>query len=106
VKVPWTVGRKCCLCKKGGELLFIPEYGIYGEEMSKYAYHEKCIQKISSEPEKYGHKLVDLCLHIVDLIETHTKHLKELKDIYSLKEEKLREYSKRIPWWELEKFRV
>lgn len=106
MKVPWKFARKCCFCKKNKNLLFIPDYGIYGEEHSRFAYHEKCLQKISTDPEKYGHIEVDLALHIIDLIKIYEKAIEQVKNNKKEKDKLLQEYSDRIPWWELEKFKL
>lgn len=104
MKIPWKIPKKCCLCKQRDEnTLCIPDYGVYNEEMVYY--HEKCLERISSDPEQYGHNQIDLALHITELIEQHNKQLEEVQNDRKKKDELLKKYSSRIPWWELEKFK-
>lgn len=103
--LPWEFMRRCSFCKKRRNLSFVLAYGIYGQcAFQKYAYHNKCLEKVMEDPEKYGHKLVDKALEIVDAI-------KKDNDLKGYTFEKLKEKSRilkeefnKIPWWKLEKY--
>jgi hypothetical protein len=63
------LSKKCIFCKKREDAIYTPSYGIYGEATSGHWYHKECIRKICTNPEKHGHKKVDLALSIIECIE-------------------------------------
>lgn len=70
--------RVCCLCgekdKKDGMDRFLLdrveyEYGIYGVYNVYKYFHQQCAKDIMYEPEKHGHKKVDLALWCMECSE-------------------------------------
>lgn len=71
---------KCCFCEnKSGVIQSVHHYGIYGEVGKRIFYHDKCLEMIECEPEKFGHLIVDMAIHINDLKERNLKENKELE---------------------------
>lgn len=65
---------KCCFCKyKNGILKSVHSYGIYGEAGKRIFFHDECLQSVEMEPEKFGHAMVDMALHIHYLQEENLK---------------------------------
>jgi len=64
-----TIGRlKCCLCGgKGGVLKSVHQYGEYGGVGGRHHYHQECLELVEMYPEKYGHRITDMAVHINDL---------------------------------------
>lgn len=60
---------KCCFCnKKNGLLQSVHEYGIYADDIGKRIfYHLECLKMVEVSPEKFGHILMDMAIHINDL---------------------------------------
>jgi hypothetical protein len=77
---------KCVFCgKKGGILHSVHAYGMYGDIGKRHFYHDECLQLIECEPEKFGHKVVDMALYINELKEqcisrVNSKIAKEFKE--------------------------
>lgn len=65
----FVVGKlKCCLCgKKEGVLKSVHQYGEYGGVGGRHHYHQECLELVETYPEKYGHKITDMAVHINDL---------------------------------------
>ena len=69
-------GPKCILCSKrsGGckEISWVEEYGHYNmrRKAKGWYYHQGCLKDALCNPEKYGHKRVDIAMEIVDRIDT------------------------------------
>jgi hypothetical protein len=58
---------KCCFCGNvDGEITSVPKYGIYEEVGHRTFFHDECLEAIQLEPEKYGHKIVDIAIDIQD----------------------------------------
>lgn len=64
-----TLGKhKCCFCKeKRGLFHSVHDYGIYGDMGKRIYYHNECLLMVEEEPEKFGHAMVDMALHIHQL---------------------------------------
>ncbi len=59
---------ECCFCgKKDGVIHSVCEYGIYGGVGKRRFYHPECMEMVEIDPEKFGHKLIDIAIHINDL---------------------------------------
>ncbi len=59
---------KCCFChRKNGVIHSVCDYGIYGEVGKRKFYHPECIEMVELDPEKFGHKLIDIAIHINEL---------------------------------------
>jgi len=74
---------KCCICgikADYDEVMFLErERGIYGDT-EHYTYHQSCLEKVLSDPEKYGSPILDKAVHIVDLIEENRRYLKQKQE--------------------------
>ena len=70
-----VIGKiKCCFCgEKRGVFHSVHQYGIYGETGKRFFYHPECLELIETYPEVYGHKAVDMALHIHELKEKAIK---------------------------------
>jgi hypothetical protein len=65
---------KCCFCKeKKGLLHSVHAYGLYGAMGKRIFYHHECLLMVEEEPEKFGHAMVDMAIHIHDLSEGNIK---------------------------------
>jgi hypothetical protein len=88
-----VIGKiKCCFCeKKGGIFHSVHEHGIYGEIRKRIFYHPECLELIESYPEVYGHRSVDMALHIHDLRKENIKRNNEIIPNFKEKVEKLQQ---------------
>lgn len=61
-----TIGKiKCCFCKdKDGLLHSVCDHGIYGEVGRRIYYHPECMEMVQMEPEKFGHRAIDMAIKI------------------------------------------
>lgn len=82
---------KCHFCKgKSGVITSVHEYGMYGEVDRRIYFHNECLEAVEVEPEKFGHAMVDMAIHIHDLKEDNiSKTNKHLTKIFKEKVEKL-----------------
>jgi hypothetical protein len=64
-----VIGKvKCCFCeKKGGVIESVHAYGTYGEVGKRIFYHVECLEMTETYPEVWGHRAVDMALHIHEL---------------------------------------
>ena len=60
---------KCVFCgQKKGFFHSVHKYGIYGSDLGKrYYYHPECFRLVENEPEKFGHIMLDMVLHLAEL---------------------------------------
>ena len=83
----------CCFCNgKDGVIHSICEYGIYGDgDIGKRIfYHPECLEMVETDPEKWGHKMVDKALHIGGLKERNCKQCNhKLVEVFEKKCEQL-----------------
>ncbi len=87
------ITRRCVFCKlHGDDLKYIPDYGIYNEECCGDWVHIECLKAVSCEPEKYGHKKVDLALSLFERMEEDRERKKQRKISLQNKCEKLKSY--------------
>ena len=68
--------KRCIFCKGTDGVKYIEAFGIYGVLVSGNWYHEKCLNEIVCEPEKYPSIVVDRAIDIIDRI----KEMKKIKD--------------------------
>ena len=78
---------KCCFCEgKMGLFHSVHSYGIYAYDMGKRIfYHPECLEIVEMDPEKYGHKMIDLAIEISDrrkenIKQTNSKIIQEHKE--------------------------
>lgn len=57
----------CIFCGEKGNTIYVKGYGIYdgGFAYPDY-YHKSCMKEICSDPENYGHEIVDKALHLLE----------------------------------------
>jgi len=88
----FTIGKlKCYFCQgKNGLLHSVCEYGIYGGVSSRIFYHPECLELVEINPEKFGHKVMDKALHIIELRELCIKQCNNnIIEVFNKKVEKL-----------------
>ena len=68
--------KRCIFCGNRDGVVYVPDYGIYGETGVGNYYHQKCLKEVMCEPEKYETHVVDMATDIVDRIKT-TDEIKE-----------------------------
>jgi len=77
---------KCAFCGgRYGFLHSVNAYGIYGELGKRYYYHPECMNMVEMEPEKFGHKMVDMAIYLNDRLkeckrETNDNIAKDFKE--------------------------
>lgn len=76
--------RRCPFCEESGCNSFVNKYGLYGEASGETGYHTECLEQIFSDPELYGHKLIDVAIDVEQRQEKKKKN-EEVK-IQQLKE--------------------
>lgn len=75
-KVLWQrlFGPKCQICHKRAQIApvkCVPHpAGYYGQ---RYHYHEACLRNVIANPERFGHRTVDLALDILSAKEKQAR---------------------------------
>jgi len=61
---------QCCFCRGTDGILYsVHQYGIYGHASNKrHFFHMECLSLVESYPMNFGNALVDLALHINELL--------------------------------------
>jgi hypothetical protein len=91
--MPWFGSKKpsCYFCElQRGLFHSVHDVGIYGEMGQRLHYHPECLEMVETDPETFGHIMMDKALHINELRKTDLRRInsKLVKD-YKKKVEKL-----------------
>lgn len=97
----FIIGKlRCYFCQnKSGLLHSVCEYGMYGEIGKRIFYHSECLELIERSPEKFGHKMMDKALHIIELRDICIRHNNSIIKNFNKKVEKLhsKSFERMIP---------
>ena len=78
--------KRCIFCKsKGGEIKYVPAYGIYRDTMFGNWYHDSCLMEVACTPGKYNSRTIDMAVDIIDRIKMQKEIAKDLKERMSKK---------------------
>ncbi len=65
----FMIGKiKCYFCNgKDGLIHSVCDHDIYSGIGRRIFYHPECLELVEINPEKFGHKMMDKALHIIEL---------------------------------------
>ena len=82
---------KCCFCGKiNGVIQSVHGYGIYGEDINKRIFfHDKCLEMVEYDPEKFGNSIVDIAIYINELKKKNLEENSSIEKTFKKKVETL-----------------